>query len=192
METRTYTEKSNARRAARAAGVDPSLIIETADGFTFTPPSDDPVDTPALKVDDDLCRLEPAFEGQRSTPKDDEDIPAFLKVGPQDRKEAWAKNPPKAAPIKETNMAKTGKAKSAKSLKAASASYQSGANKTATLLAMLKGKGSTVDELTKATGWLPHTLRARISGLAKPKSKGGEGLKIERERVEGVTSYRLA
>lgn len=35
MEVRTYTERSNARRAARVAGVDPSLVFETEDGFTF-------------------------------------------------------------------------------------------------------------------------------------------------------------
>mgnify|MGYP000904758583 FL=1 len=68
----------------------------------------------------------------------------------------------------------------------------SGADKTAKLIEMLKGKGATVEQLTKATDWLPHTLRARISNLCKAKKDGGLGLKIERERVDGVTSYRIA
>jgi hypothetical protein len=75
--------------------------------------------------------------------------------------------------------------------KAAAKSKTEKADKTAALLAMLK-KGATVDDMTKALGWLPHTLRARISRVHKPKSTGGEGMKIERERKDGVTSYRSA
>jgi hypothetical protein len=66
-----------------------------------------------------------------------------------------------------------------------------GTDKNTTLLKMLKA-GATVEALTKSLGWLPHTLRARISCLAKPKSKGGQGLKIERTRVEKITSYKIA
>lgn len=60
------------------------------------------------------------------------------------------------------------------------------------LMKMLAGSGSTVEQLTSALGWLPHTLRARLSHLNKPKSKGGEGAPLIRERINGVTSYRLA
>jgi predicted ArsR family transcriptional regulator len=60
--------------------------------------------------------------------------------------------------------------------------------KASLLLSMLKAKGgATVEEMTKSLGWLPHTLRARISTLAKEKK-----LKIERTRNEGVTTYRVA
>lgn len=62
-----------------------------------------------------------------------------------------------------------------------------GTDKTATLLKMLSGRGATVEQLTKALDWLPHTLRARISRLPKDDKK----IKIARERVEGVTSYRI-
>jgi hypothetical protein len=66
-------------------------------------------------------------------------------------------------------------------------------NKSELLVSMLKDKrGATVEEMTKALGWLPHTLRARISRLAKAKKDGGDGLKIERTRTDGVTSYRIA
>lgn len=199
METRTYTEKSNARRAARAAGVDPGLVFETDDGFTFTPPSDPAPHTLGREIIADekaTTARDLAIEHSGAAPHDlvdtaakavDDGIPAFCKISPEERKAAWERNPPKAAAIKpEIPMAK--KAKRKKGDKAANGS---GADKNATLLSMLK-KGATVEELTKALGWLPHTLRARISRLNKPKSKGGEGINIERERVDGVTSYRIA
>ncbi len=43
----------------------------------------------------------------------------------------------------------------------------------------------TVHELTVMLNWQPHTLRAAISGI-------GKSHKVERKRVEGVTSYRVA
>ena len=67
-----------------------------------------------------------------------------------------------------------------------------GVSRTDQLIAMLKGKGSTVPAICKALGWLPHTLRARLSRLQAPKKDGGDGLKLERERADGVTTYRLA
>ena len=54
------------------------------------------------------------------------------------------------------------------------------------LIAMLT-KGATAEHMAKTLGWLPHTLRAALSRL-----KTKEGLKIERERVDGTTSYRIA
>ena len=59
-------------------------------------------------------------------------------------------------------------------------------NKTTALIELLT-KGATVEHMAKALGWLPHTLRAALSRL-----KTKEGLKIERERVDGTTSYRIA
>ena len=47
--------------------------------------------------------------------------------------------------------------------------------------------GATAEHMAKTLGWLPHTLRAALSRL-----KTKEGLKIERERVDGTTSYRIA
>jgi predicted AAA+ superfamily ATPase len=45
--------------------------------------------------------------------------------------------------------------------------------------------GATLMELTSATGWLPHTTRAAITGLRK------RGHDVERQRVEGVSRYTL-
>lgn len=114
-----------------------------------------------------------------ATAPEEDDIPAFCKVSTEARRDAWERNPPKAAPIKELTMAKPAKKTKGKEVKT---------DKTATLLSMLKGKGSTVEAMTKALDWLPHTLRARISRLPKDDKK----IKIERSRVDGVTSYRIA
>ena len=52
------------------------------------------------------------------------------------------------------------------------------------LLARKKGAG--IEELTAATGWLPHTTRAALTGLRK------RGYAIERERSEkGGSVYRI-
>ena len=48
-------------------------------------------------------------------------------------------------------------------------------------------RGATLDALIKATGWLPHTTRAVLTGLRK------RGFSIERSREAGEASiYRIA
>lgn len=184
METRTYTEKSNARRAARVAGVDPKLVVETDDGFTFPAPSAD---------DDEVAAEEPSplktAVGTAENIADDLDgIPPFLQRAPltEDEKATLAtktkqySSPDRTIEMPKRPIAATSNAKKPKGAK--------GGDKTALLLSMLKGKGSTVEQLTKALDWLPHTLRARISRLPKEDKK----IKIERTRVDGVTTYRIA
>ena len=46
--------------------------------------------------------------------------------------------------------------------------------------------GATLAELVAATGWLPHTTRAALTGLRK------KGHGIERGTRDGVTSYTIA
>ena len=52
---------------------------------------------------------------------------------------------------------------------------------------MLRAKGgATLNALVEATGWLPHTTRAALTGLRK------RGFSIERTREEGSDSiYRI-
>lgn len=59
--------------------------------------------------------------------------------------------------------------------------------KTETLIALLSDGWCAVPALTSKFGWQPHTLRGAISTLAKK-----HGLKIERDRIDGITSYRIA
>lgn len=53
-------------------------------------------------------------------------------------------------------------------------------------LSTLLGGWKTVEEVQSAFGWRAHTVRGRISDL------GRSGTTIERKRVDGVTSYRIA
>ena len=54
------------------------------------------------------------------------------------------------------------------------------------LIALLKAEGgTTLDAMVTATGWLPHTTRAALTGLKKA------GHVIEREKTEGVSRYRI-
>jgi hypothetical protein len=46
-------------------------------------------------------------------------------------------------------------------------------------------QGATLGDLTQATGWLPHTTRAALTGLRK---KGHAIIKAKRE---DVTCYRV-
>jgi hypothetical protein len=50
-----------------------------------------------------------------------------------------------------------------------------------------KEQGATIDSLAKATGWLPHTTRAALTGLRK------KGFGVERFSIEGsgLFAYRL-
>ena len=51
---------------------------------------------------------------------------------------------------------------------------------------MKRAKGATLDELVEATDWLPHTMRAALTGLRK------RGLTVERVKDEGRGSvYRI-
>lgn len=56
--------------------------------------------------------------------------------------------------------------------------------KSSLLLDLLqREQGATIDELIAATGWLPHTTRAALTGLRK------RGHIINRAKRDGVTCY---
>jgi hypothetical protein len=57
--------------------------------------------------------------------------------------------------------------------------------KQALLVDMLeRDEGATIQQIVDATGWLPHTTRAALTGLKK------RGFEISSEKGEGVTRYR--
>lgn len=59
--------------------------------------------------------------------------------------------------------------------------------KTDKVVTLLQRKqGATLEDLVKATGWLPHTTRAAMTGLRK------KGHAIERTSVDGVSRYSIA
>jgi hypothetical protein len=61
-------------------------------------------------------------------------------------------------------------------------------SKLASVMALLRrSEGATIDLLTKATGWLPHTTRAAITGVRKR----GYAVVLDRS-AEGASIYRLS
>jgi predicted ArsR family transcriptional regulator len=46
--------------------------------------------------------------------------------------------------------------------------------------------GVALIEIAEASGWLPHTARAMLTGLRK------KGFSIAKEKVEGTTRYSIA
>ena len=58
-------------------------------------------------------------------------------------------------------------------------------SKTDSLAALLtRDEGATLEQMIAATGWLPHTTRAAMTGLRK------KGYAIDSDKVDGVRTYR--
>ena len=54
------------------------------------------------------------------------------------------------------------------------------------VLALLRrSEGATLGEMVEATGWLPHTTRAALTGLKK------KGHAIDKSKRDEVTCYRI-
>ena len=49
---------------------------------------------------------------------------------------------------------------------------------------LVRDEGATLDQMIAATGWLPHTTRAALTGLKK------RGYAIDSDKVDGVRTYR--
>lgn len=64
---------------------------------------------------------------------------------------------------------------------------KAGSKRALILMLLSRAEGVTIDDLIAATGWLPHTTRAALSGLRK------SGLTVERFRAAGAVSsvYRI-
>lgn len=59
--------------------------------------------------------------------------------------------------------------------------------KSATVNRMLRrGKGATIVEIEKTTGWKPHSCRAFLSGIRKT-----DTALTKEERSDGKTAYRI-
>ena len=49
---------------------------------------------------------------------------------------------------------------------------------------LLRDEGATINDMTAATGWLPHTVRAAMTGLKKL------GYTIDSDKIDGLRTYR--
>ena len=90
---------------------------------------------------------------------------------------------------KGASVAKDGaRTKAAKPGRTKAPPLEQGVTKQARVIALLqRAVGATLDELVAATGWLPHTTRAALTGL---RHKGFVLDKSKRE--DGTTLYRIS
>ena len=49
---------------------------------------------------------------------------------------------------------------------------------------LVRDEGATIDQMIAVTGWLPHTVRAAMSGLKKL------GYAIDSDKIDGLRTYR--
>lgn len=69
---------------------------------------------------------------------------------------------------------------------AAASSNPARSGKIAGVITLLeRAEGATLDEMVKATGWLPHTTRAALTGLRK------KGRTLEKSKRDDLTCYRI-
>ena len=60
-----------------------------------------------------------------------------------------------------------------------------GATRNAAIALLRRQEGATMAELTAATGWLPHSTRAILSGLRK------QGLSVTRSKRDSESCYKI-
>lgn len=49
---------------------------------------------------------------------------------------------------------------------------------------LVRDEGATIAQMQEATGWLPHTVRAALTGLKKL------GYAVDSDKVDGLRTYR--
>lgn len=49
---------------------------------------------------------------------------------------------------------------------------------------LVRDEGASLDQMVAATGWLPHTTRAALTGLKK------KGYAISSDKIDGLRTYR--
>lgn len=158
--SQTYTERSNARRAAKSKGVSPDLVVACQGGFRFPLPDDN---ADGMKI--------PAALDQRNP-----------EVAAKAKKARETYKPPvvKAEPTQQRLQLSGGKGKRGKKAMPQGESHRARIHRMIT-----ESLGATMPELVKATGLKEHTIRARISELAAEHK-----LTVKRERLLGVTTYK--
>ena len=100
---------------------------------------------------------------------------------------ANAAKPPRRMARPATDNAQAGTPSDATPATGQPATKPAPVTKVAAVIALLEGStGATLAELIAATGWLPHTARAALTGLRK------KGHLIERSKRGEQTCYRIA
>jgi len=98
--------------------------------------------------------------------------------------------PPRSARTHSAVIKKAVQSKTARQRRAAQAETQlnPGGTKQAHVIALLeRDTGATLDDLVAATGWLPHTTRAALTGLRH------KGFVLDKsKRQDGITVYCIS
>jgi hypothetical protein len=102
--------------------------------------------------------------------------------------EAQSAKPAPASPAQDSPVDSIDSPKACHHAADASKASPRDGSKLASVIALLRrSEGATIDALTKATGWLPHTTRAAITGVRK------RGYSVILDRgAEGASVYRLS
>lgn len=79
-------------------------------------------------------------------------------------------------PLKDTYMSKT---------KTSTESAKPKRKSDSVLSLLRRAGGASLQEITEATGWLPHSARAVLTGFRK------QGYRLGKTKVEGVTRYAV-
>jgi hypothetical protein len=101
------------------------------------------------------------------------------KTAAQPRKRRMAREP-------KTSVDQTGKSESSPANEKP-ATKARGQSRIAAVISLLgREQGATLAEIVEATGWLPHTTRAALTGLKK------KGHVITKDKRDDVTCYRIS
>jgi Protein of unknown function (DUF3489) len=123
--------------------------------------------------------------GEPSWRSDDEEKPLGLKIT-KAGSDAIGITDETAAGDQSASERKSRRAKKPAPQPAKAGSPRAG-SKQAQIIALMKRKnGATLDDMVEATGWLPHTTRAALTGLRKK----GYGLAKDKN-AQGSTVYRI-
>lgn len=203
QQTKTFTNRSNAARAARQAlagkvnsplqgvhfKVEPHPTDEPGGGgevYTFTLiDTHTGEQTPGEAINDETEINTPH---EHEAPAEDlgVDDPAgdpFFEAAEEPTAAGGRFNPLDETPAP---VAAEPKAKKARKAKAAGEPKEPKDSKRAQVLEMLaRPEGATVEQIAAATAWLPHTIRAFVSTVPKKL-----GLTVNREKVDGKSVYK--
>jgi Protein of unknown function (DUF3489) len=205
MQSQIFGVKSNAARAAAKYGIKRDDLIAVSGGWCFNIPSETAPQSPTEPATEAVngANVETPANGATSVSE-----PA----APADEPLDWAGvdymvvngetpvkvadlveqdgEPIEAAPAKpKAKRQRKPKAEKPKVKREPTGDTKNAAPKAgkgAELIAELKRGWLSVPQMLQATGWLKHTLRGYISRIAK-----AEGWTLERDKVDGVTRYRI-